>query len=118
MKQDTHPDYHPVIFTDGEHEIVTRSTMTSKQTRDVEGVEHYVIPLDISAFSHPFYTGRQKLVDTEGRVDRFMKRYNLTSQEDKEAAGAVGEEADGDGGQTEEVENAGDLESPEETAEG
>ena len=88
MKADTHPEYHPVIFKDGDDEIVTRSTMTSKKTREVDGVEHYVVPLDISAFSHPFYTGKQKLVDTEGRVDRFMKRYNLETEEEREAAGA------------------------------
>lgn len=76
MKPDIHPEYHPVIFVDGEHEIVTKSTATSRQTRDVDGVTHYVINLDISAFSHPFYTGKQKMVDTEGRVDRFNKRYN------------------------------------------
>lgn len=89
MKAETHPEYNPVIFKDGDDEIVTRSTMTSKKTREVDGVEHYVISLDISAFSHPFYTGKQKLVDTEGRVDRFMKRYNLETEEEKEAAGAT-----------------------------
>ncbi len=77
MKPDIHPDYHPVVFVDGEHEIITRSTITSKKTREIDGVEHYVVNLDISAYSHPFYTGKQKLVDTEGRVDRFKKRYNL-----------------------------------------
>lgn len=77
MKPDIHPDYHPVVFVDGEYEIVTRSTLTSREKRDIDGVEHYVIKVDISAFSHPFYTGKQKLVDTEGRVDRFKKRYNL-----------------------------------------
>lgn len=77
MKPDIHPDYHPVVFVDGEHEIITRSTITSRKTREIDGVEHYVVSLDISAYSHPFYTGKQKLVDTEGRVDRFKKRYNL-----------------------------------------
>jgi large subunit ribosomal protein L31 len=77
VKPDIHPDYHPVVFVDGEHEIITRSTITSKKTREIDGVEHYVVNLDISAYSHPFYTGKQKLVDTEGRVDRFKKRYNL-----------------------------------------
>lgn len=77
MKPDIHPEYHPVVFVDGEHEIITRSTATSRKTREIDGVEHYVINVDISAFSHPFYTGKQKLVDTEGRVDRFKKRYNL-----------------------------------------
>jgi large subunit ribosomal protein L31 len=104
MKADTHPEYHPVIFKDGDDEIVTRSTMTSKKTRDIDGVEHYVIPLDISAFSHPFYTGKQKLVDTEGRVDRFMKRYNLQTEEEKKAAGATdGVENDEDGDENDEA---------------
>jgi large subunit ribosomal protein L31 len=90
MKSDVHPDYHPVIFKDGDDEIRTRSTITSSQTREVDGVEHYVVNVDISAFSHPFYTGQKKLVDTEGRVDRFMKRYNMNDDEDTE------EEADDD----------------------
>lgn len=83
--QEIHPDYHPVIFRDGEHEIVTRSTVTSEQTREVDGVEHYVINIDVSAYTHPFYTGEKKLVDTEGRVDRFKKRYNLEDDEDDES---------------------------------
>jgi large subunit ribosomal protein L31 len=77
MKQDIHPAYNPVVFVDGEHEIVTRSTMKSGETREIDGVEHFVVKLDISAFSHPFYTGKQKLVDSEGRVDRFRKRYGM-----------------------------------------
>jgi large subunit ribosomal protein L31 len=77
MQEEIHPEYHPVVFVDGDHEIVTQSTITSKKTREIDGVEHYVVSLDISAYTHPFYTGKQKLVDTEGRVDRFNKRYNL-----------------------------------------
>lgn len=80
MKADVHPEYHPVVFVDGDDEIITKSTMTSKNTREIDGVQHYVIPVDISAYSHPFYTGKQKLVDTEGRVDRFLKRYNMQSE--------------------------------------
>jgi large subunit ribosomal protein L31 len=95
MKSDVHPDYNPVIFKDGDDEIRTRSTITSSQTREVDGVEHYVVNVDISAFSHPFYTGQKKLVDTEGRVDRFMKRYNMNDDEDadEEAAEEDKEEA-------------------------
>ncbi len=77
MKNDIHPKYHPVVFVDGEHEIKTFSTLTSKQTREIDGVEHYVFNVDISAYTHPFFTGKQKLVDTEGRVDRFLKRYKM-----------------------------------------
>ena len=78
MKSDIHPEYYPVVYVDGEHEIVTRSTKKTNETREIDGVEHYVVKLDISAFSHPFYTGKQKLLDAEGRVDRFRKRYNIT----------------------------------------
>ena len=77
MKTEIHPAYHPVVFVDGEHEIISKSTMTSKETRAIEGVDHFVIKVDISAFSHPFFTGKQKLIDAEGRVDRFNKRYNI-----------------------------------------
>lgn len=77
MKPEIHPNYHPVIFVDGEHEIMTFSTMKSGEKRVVDGVEHFVVQMDISAFSHPFYTGKQKMMDSEGRVDRFRKRYNL-----------------------------------------
>ncbi|RAL20061.1 50S ribosomal protein L31 [Lujinxingia litoralis] len=87
MKSDIHPQYNPVIFVDGEHEIITKSTMTSKETREIDGVEHYVVQVEISAYSHPFYTGKQKLMDTEGRVDRFLKRYNMTRDEAKVASG-------------------------------
>jgi large subunit ribosomal protein L31 len=75
MKPEIHPEYHPVVFVDDEHEVIGRSTMKSSETRDIDGVEHFVVRVDISAFSHPFYTGRQKIMDTEGRVERFKKRY-------------------------------------------
>ena len=75
MKPEIHPEYHPVVFVDGEHEIITRSTLTSKETRNIDGVDHFVVHVDISSFSRPFYTGRQKIMDTEGRVERFKKRY-------------------------------------------
>ncbi len=75
VKAELHPDYHPVLFIDGEHEIVTRSTMTSNEKRELNGVEHYVVRVDISSYTHPFYTGKQRLVDTAGRVERFRQRY-------------------------------------------
>ena len=75
MKAEIHPELHPVVFVDGEHEIITRSTKKSSETRMIEGVEHYVLPIDISSFTHPFFTGKQKLVDTEGRVERFRRKF-------------------------------------------
>lgn len=80
MKDGIHPQYNNVVFVDGEHEIVTRSVLKSNKTREIDGVEHYVIPIDISAYTHPFFTGKQKIVDTEGRVDRFLKRYGMKSK--------------------------------------
>lgn len=106
MKADIHPDYHPVVFVDGEHEIVTRSTLTSPKTREIDGVEHYVISIDISAYTHPFYTGKQKLVDTEGRVDRFLKRYNLQPIEDEEDDD--GDDGEADGADTDGADTDGD----------
>ena len=79
MKKETHPEYHPVIFIDPSvgAEFVTRSTMKSAETRDIDGVKHFVIKMEISSASHPFYTGKQKIVDSGGRVDRFRKKYGL-----------------------------------------
>lgn len=77
MKADLQPKYNPVVFVDGEHEIVTRSVMTSKETRDIDGVSHFVIRVEISSYTHPFFSGKTRLIDTEGRVEKFNKRYNL-----------------------------------------
>jgi large subunit ribosomal protein L31 len=75
MKAEIHPTLNPVCFVDGDNQILTRSTMKSTEKRTINGVEHYVVHVDISAYSHPFYTGKQKLVDTAGRIERFKQRY-------------------------------------------
>lgn len=75
VKADIHPEYHPVVFVDGDHEIITRSTMTSRNTRDIDGVEHYVVEVHISSSTHPFWTGSQRVVDTAGRIERFNRKY-------------------------------------------
>ena len=77
MREGIHPELHPVVFVDSSsgQEFVTRSTMTSEETRDIDGEKHFVIGISISSASHPFYTGKQKLVDTAGRVERFRQRY-------------------------------------------
>jgi large subunit ribosomal protein L31 len=83
VKKDIHPDYHPVVFVDPSvgAEFVTRSTMTSKETRNIDGVDHYVIKMEISSASHPFYTGKRKFVDTAGRVERFREKYKYKDAE-------------------------------------
>ena len=83
MKTDTHPVYHPVVFVDGDHEIRTRSTMKSSETKTIDSVEHYVVRVDISSYTHPFYTGKQRLVDTAGRVERFRQRYSKSQSQSK-----------------------------------
>ena len=77
MKPDTHPDYHKVLFIDSASgdEWVSRSTMTSGETREVEGEEIPVVKLEISAMSHPFWTGTMRELDADGKIDRFRKRY-------------------------------------------
>ena len=75
MKDATHPKVYPVLFVDGEHEWTGISTAKTNQTKVVDGVEHFIVNVEISAYSHPFYTGQKKLVDTAGRVEKFMRRY-------------------------------------------
>lgn len=76
MKNGIHPKLNPVVFVDGKNEFITRSTMTSTEKRDIDGVEHFVITVEISSATHPFFTGKQKLIDTAGRVERFNRKYN------------------------------------------
>nr|MBD3623565.1 type B 50S ribosomal protein L31 [Sunxiuqinia sp.] len=78
MKKEIHPEnYRVVAFKDMSNgEIfLTKSTVNSKETEVVDGVEYPLIKVEISSSSHPFYTGKMKLVDTAGRVDKFMNRY-------------------------------------------
>jgi large subunit ribosomal protein L31 len=79
MRRDIHPRYEPVVFRDraAGHAFLTRSTMTSDRTIEWEDGNSYpVIDVDISSASHPFYTGKQVIVDTAGRVERFNRRYD------------------------------------------
>ena len=78
MKQGIHPEnYRPVVFKDMSNDdiFITRSTMAAKETIEVDGVEYPLIKIEISSTSHPFFTGKAKLVDTAGLVDKFMSRY-------------------------------------------
>jgi large subunit ribosomal protein L31 len=78
MKKEIHPKtYRLVAFKDmsNEYTFVTKSTAASKETINIDNVEYPLIKLEISNTSHPFYTGKMKLVDTAGRVDKFMNRY-------------------------------------------
>ena len=81
MKKGLHPEnYRPVVFKDMSNGAMFLSRSTCKATDTVvfEGQEYPVVKLEISNTSHPFYTGKNKLVDTAGRVDKFMSRYAKT----------------------------------------
>ena len=78
MKDGIHPNYREVVFLDTSCDFgfVTRSTVATNETiKWKDGKEYPVYKIEISAESHPFYTGKQKIVDTAGRVDKFKKRY-------------------------------------------
>jgi large subunit ribosomal protein L31 len=80
MKKDIHPEYRYVVFSDesANFSILTRSTVKTRNTIVWEdGKEYPLYKMDLSSASHPFYTGKQKIVDSEGRVQRFMRKYNL-----------------------------------------
>ena len=78
MKADIHPNYRAVVFHDvtSDFKILPRSTMASKETIKWEDGEEYpLVKVEISSASHPFYTGKHKVIDTSGRIDKFQKRY-------------------------------------------
>ena len=79
MKKDIHPDsYRLVIFEDLNNgkKFLTRSTVASEETAKWEdGNEYPLVKMEISAYSHPFFTGKMKFVDTAGRIDKFNKKF-------------------------------------------
>ncbi|MEJ5208392.1 MAG: type B 50S ribosomal protein L31 [Lysobacteraceae bacterium] len=78
MKADIHPEYRPVVFQDASSDFafLTRSTINTKDTIKWEDGETYpLVKVEVSSQSHPFYTGKHKIVDTGGRVDKFRRRY-------------------------------------------
>src|SRR4051812_34551824 len=77
MKKDVHPDnYRPVVFqdTNDSSTIITRSTAVTDDTITLDGVEYPLVKIHISSSSHPFFTGEERIVDVEGRVDKFKAR--------------------------------------------
>lgn len=78
MKKEIHPDYRDVLFHDisADFKVVTRSTIATRDTIEHEGRTLPLVKVDISSASHPFYTGTQRVLDTEGRVDKFKKKYS------------------------------------------
>ena len=84
MKRDIHPEYRPVVFQDASANFafLTRSTIRTNETIMWEDGDTYPLArVEISSASHPFFTGKQKLVDTAGRVERFERRYGKLARE-------------------------------------
>ena len=78
MKKGIHPEnYRKVAFKDMSNDqvFITRSTIATRETITIDGEEYPLVKLEITSASHPFFTGKQNLVDTAGRVDKFMSRY-------------------------------------------
>ncbi|WP_201457029.1 type B 50S ribosomal protein L31 [Chlamydia sp. 17-3921] len=78
MKKNIHPEYRQVLFVDSStgYKFVCGSTYQTEKMETYEGVEYPVCYVSVSSSSHPFFTGSKKLVDAEGRVDKFLKRYS------------------------------------------
>ena len=75
MKKDLHPTYRPVVFEDlSTHDyLIVSSTAETEDTIEIDGETYPVVRVEVTSSSHPFYTGKQTIVDTTGRVDRFKK---------------------------------------------
>ncbi len=94
MKDGIHPDYRPVVFMDTSSGVsfVTQSTIRSKEkVKWEDGNEYPLVKVDISATSHPYFTGKMKFVDTAGRVEKFQKKYNWAGR----TGGQTAEKAEG-----------------------
>ena len=82
MKKGIHPEYREVVFHDmtSDFKFITRSTMNSDESVTMEDGKTYpVVKVEVSSASHPFYTGKQKILDTAGRVSKFEKRYGKSA---------------------------------------
>jgi large subunit ribosomal protein L31 len=77
MKEGIHPNYREVLFHDvsNDFKFITRSTISTKDKAEFEGKEYPLVKIEVSAESHPFYTGKHKIVDTADRVDKFRKKF-------------------------------------------
>ena len=83
MKADIHPNYRDVVFQDlsSDFSFLTRSTIKSSETIKWEdGNEYPLVKVEVSSKSHPFYTGKHKIMDTGGRVDKFRRRYGSAAK--------------------------------------
>lgn len=95
MKKDTHPKYQQVLFVDSSNgfTLLCGSTVQTKHMETYEGKEYPAVHVSISAASHPFFVGGKQFVDTEGRVDKFTKKYAAKQQQQQQQQQQKQEEA-------------------------
>lgn len=96
MKKNIHPPYQEVLFVDSStgHRFVCGTTLQPEQKEMFEGKEYPVYYVSVSSSSHPFFTGSKQFIDTEGRVDKFLKRYAKKQQANEEGAANQQEQKD------------------------
>ena len=77
MKEGIHPNYREVVFHDvsADYKFITRSTLSSRETINFEGKDYPLVKIEVSSESHPFFTGKHKIVDTAGRVEKFRQKF-------------------------------------------
>jgi large subunit ribosomal protein L31 len=99
MKQGIHPDYQMVVFQDtstGAQFLVGSTIKTNKtKTCEIDGKTYPLVTVDISSASHPFFTGKQKIMDAAGRVEKFQRKYNKYNLDKAAAQKGEGESAQG-----------------------
>jgi large subunit ribosomal protein L31 len=88
MKQGIHPDYREILFHDvsNDFKFITRSTMHTRETGEFEGKQYPLVKIEVSSESHPFYTGKHKIVDTAGRVEKFRQKFGTVGSKTQVAA--------------------------------
>ena len=89
MKNEIHPEYREVVFQDMscDFKFITRSTIATREKIEFEGKEYPLIKIEVSAESHPFFTGKHKIVDTAGRVEKFRQKFGAVGSKTTVANG-------------------------------
>ena len=77
MKKDIHPNYREVVFAEvsGDFKFITRSTVQTRETISIDGKDYPLVKLEVTSESHPFYTGKHKVIDPAGRIDKFRQKF-------------------------------------------
>jgi large subunit ribosomal protein L31 len=89
MKENIHPNYRDVVFHDlsCDFKFITRSTISTRETIEFEGKQYPLVKIEVSSESHPFFTGKHKIVDTAGRVEKFRQKFGKVGSRTSVAGG-------------------------------